>query len=371
MSTDVHELTMTPDVSSWPALVTLGRAGSDELLVDLTRVGIVALTGDRVLCETTMRSVWSELRWPADNHELEVVSVGGSGIADGARELPWSHALSLLERGPERSRPLVVLAFAPPAGDDAVRLAAATRPDRNVGVLLAGSWDCVWQLLHSNDGNVLRPLGISVSQVGLPVAPTPAVAGKTDDGVRVSVLGPVEVAGRSLSAKETELVAFLATRAAGATEAQIRTALWPDRDAPRGTFNNLVSATRRQLGRAEDGGYLLPRVSEGRYRLHASVTCDLDQLEAAFERCAQGDDANDVVDALLATNGRPFDGWAGADWPFDDAVVARAEVVISKAARLVGKVGGDRAASAVVKALAAVPDPSIEDALRQSVPSSN
>jgi hypothetical protein len=68
--------------------------------------------------------------------------------------------------------------------------------------------------------------------------------------------------------------------------------------------------------------------------------------------------------------GRPFDGWAGSDWPFDDAVVSRAEVLIMRAARRVVQLAAqsgqpDMAINAVTKALEAVPDPSIEDALRE------
>jgi hypothetical protein len=369
---DVYRISDACDVSQWPALVTFGRLADDDILIDVTRIGIAAMSGDLDGARRTLASVWSELRWPSESHEIEVVGVGDHHLP-GLRTLSWSHAITMLERGPERTRPLVVLAVGCPAGDDAVRLAAAARPDHNVGVLLAGEWDCAWQLRHHSGGARLRPLGVDLSIIGdlAPLASAPVPPLEPANDVVVSVLGPVEVLGRDLSAKETELVAFLATRPAGATEAQIRTALWPDRDAPRGTFNNLVSATRRHLGAAEDGERLLPRVENGRYRLHPSVTSDLCRLEEAFERCEQSDARPDLIDLLLGMRGRPFDGWVGGDWPFDDAVASRAEVLIARVAQLVADVPHDRVTDALVKALEAVQDPAIEDALRERLTLAN
>lgn len=353
-----------------PALVTVGRVKDDDVLVDLTQAGVVALTGEPGAMRRTLWSVWSELRWPAEQHELDVVGVDGVIGLSGIRTVPWSHALTLLERGDERSRPLIVIANAAPTGDEAVRLRAAVRPGRNVGVLLVGHWDGPWVLEHGDGGAVLHPLGLRLAPIGGPApepsdeAPTAQPVESADierDVVTVSVLGPVTVRGRALSGKETELVAFLALTSQGATEAQIRTALWPERDVPRGTFNNLVSSTRRHLGTTGDGELLLPRVGSGRYRLHPSVRCDLTELEQALEA---GDSAA-IAACLLTVTGRPFDGWAGTDWPFDDAVVSRAEVLISQAAQLLGR--SDETGFSVLpltSALRAVPD---ENLLREAI----
>jgi DNA-binding SARP family transcriptional activator len=178
----------------------------------------------------------------------------------------------------------------------------------------------------------------------------------------------MEVTGRSLSDKETELVAYLALHPRGVTEAQIRTALWPEREAPRGTFNNLVSGTRRHLGYATDGQRLLPHCAKGLYRLHPAVACDLTTLEDATSSGASDGDMGGLVACLAALRGRPFAGCA-AEWPFDDGLVARAEALIARAARRVAQAASgadavDVAVDAVVNALAAVPDPAIEDALR-------
>lgn len=353
-----------------PALVTVGRVRDDDVLVDLTHAGVVALTGDPQAVMQTLRSVWSELRWPAEQHELDVVGVDGVTGLSGLRTLPWSHALTLLERGDERSRPLVVLADAAPTGDEAVRLRAAVRPGRNVGVLLVGHWDGPWMLEHGDGEVVLHPLGLHLAPIGGPAPeprdddPTAAHVEGADierDVVTVSVLGLVNVGGRSLSGKETELVAFLALAPQGATEAQIRTALWPERDVPRGTFNNLVSSTRRHLGTTGDGELLLPRFGNGRYRLHPSVRCDLTELERALE----AGDSDAIAACLLAVTGRPFDGWAGTDWPFDDAVVSRAEVLISHAAQLLGRSDGTGSGvRALTNALRAVPE---ENLLREAI----
>ena len=118
---DVYRLTNPCDMSTWPALVTVGRVGDDEVLIDITRIGIGALTGDAEGARRTLASVWSELRWPSEAHELEVIGVGDHHLP-GLRTLPWAHAITMLERGSERTRPLVVLAVGAPSGDDAVRL---------------------------------------------------------------------------------------------------------------------------------------------------------------------------------------------------------------------------------------------------------
>lgn len=357
VSRGVYTVSNVAEVTASPALVTLGRVGEDDLLVDVAQAGVVALTGDHVAVTRTLRSVWSELRWPAESHELEVAGVGLEDLS-GLTTMPWSHALTMIERGDERSRPLVVLGGHAPVGDDAVRLRSAAQPGGNVGVLIAGEWDGPWCLHHRSERAVLQPLGIEFSphyysghaDVSLPTSTAGQPA--SSDGVSVSVLGSVEVHGRTLSAKETELVAFLALSPNGVTEAQVRTALWPDRDAPRGTFNNLVSATRRQLGVTADGELLLPRVANGRYRLHPTVVCDLTRLEGALT----AGDTDLLSDCLLGLTGRPFDGWVGADWPFDDAVVARAEVLVTRAAASLRVCDGERAALAVANALRAVPD---------------
>lgn len=353
-----------------PALVTLGRIDHDDVLVDLTQAGVVSLTDDDGAALQTMRSVWSELRWPAEQHDLEVVGIDGITGFAGLRSVPWSHALTLLERGEERSRPLVVFTTAAPSGDEAVRLQAAARPGRNVGVLIVGEWDGPWRIEHKEGRVVLHPLGLQLDAIGEGSPEPPAEPAQNPaeqlapirrDAVSVSVLGPVEVRGRSLSAKETELVAFLALAPHGATEAQIRTALWPDRDAPRGTFNNLVSFTRRHLGTTIDGELLLPKVGHGRYRLHPSMRCDLTELEHALDT----EDSSAMVECLLGVSGRPFDGWRGTDWPFDDAVVSRAEVLISQAAQIVARSDtSDLGRRALNRARRAVPD---EELLREAI----
>jgi hypothetical protein len=363
------------DTSAWPALVTIGRLGDDDVMVDLTKAGVVVVSGDEDAAMESLRSVWSELRWPADAHELEVVGVDGLALP-GLHTIPWSHALTRIERGPERSRPLVVLAANPPAGDDAVRLAAAP-PDSHTGVLLVGEWASPWQLRHRNGAARLDPLGLDLGQLSAPPAadrrdglepvqlPAPVTV---QADVAVSVLGRVEVRGRSLSLKETELAAFLALHPRGATESQIRTALWPERDVPRGTFNNLVSSTRRHLGTTLNGERLLPHCINGIYRVHPAVACDLVELDGLVRDADDGNgEAARLINCLKAMRGRPFEGCA-SEWPFDDGLVSRAETVIVRAARGVSRAAVheasvDAAIDAVVSALAAVPDPSIEDTL--------
>jgi hypothetical protein len=168
------------DASAWPALVTLGRLGEDDLLVDLTRAGVLALTGNPAAAERTLHCVWAELRWPAETHELELVGVQGVVGLPGLATISWPEAITRLERDPERTRPLVVLASGAPADADAVRLAAAVLPGHNVGVVLIGDWNGDWRLHHRDGAAHLQPLGLELSPIETPppatTAPPPASA---------------------------------------------------------------------------------------------------------------------------------------------------------------------------------------------------
>lgn len=137
------------------------------------------------------------------------------------------------------------------------------------------------------------------------------VVDRLEPQLAVRVLGPVAICRDGttvgLTGRQAELVAYLACHPAGVTEDQLRTALWGDQPATRGSFNNLVSATRRRLGSIGDGP-ALPAVGEDRcYRLHPAVDCDLRLLQEADSPAGR-------KQLLQAVRGRPFDAPRGFGW---------------------------------------------------------
>jgi hypothetical protein len=107
-------------------------------------------------------------------------------------------------------------------------------------------------------------------------------------------------------------------------EDRLRAGLWGDRPASRGSFNNLVSATRRRLGPLGTD-LALPVVGDDRlYRLHPDVGCDLRLLEAT--------DAAGAHRLLDAVRGRPFDAPRGYRWADQDGLTTWAATRIAAVA---------------------------------------
>ena len=148
-------------------------------------------------------------------------------------------------------------------------------------------------------------------------------------GLWVRVLGPVRVErdGKvlDLTARQVELVAYLACHREGVGEDRVRAALWGDRPSTRGTFNNLVSNTRRQLCTVDGEQALPPLGPDRRYRLHPKLRCDLALLDEA---------ANDAGAALLlaAVRGTPFDVPRGFGWADREGLTHAAATAVGTAA---------------------------------------
>jgi DNA-binding SARP family transcriptional activator len=145
----------------------------------------------------------------------------------------------------------------------------------------------------------------------------------------VLLLGPVAVRrgveAVDLTPRQLELTAFLATHRAGATEDQIRCALWGDRPSTSGAFRNLLWQTRRRLGSIDGEAAVLPVGSDHRYRLHPAVRCDLDLFEDT-------PDVQGLQRALAEVRGRPVDSRRGFDWAYREGIVGAAEQQIIHAA---------------------------------------
>ena len=139
----------------------------------------------------------------------------------------------------------------------------------------------------------------------------------------VRLLGPVMFEGTAepvRGAKVGELIAYLATHPRGATDGEIKAALWMDRPVAGGTFNNTVSLARRALGRDPEDQLHLPSMSDGRYRLNR-VTTDVERI--------LGEPIEAERARLLARiAGPPFAG-VSWEWPLSRGLVDHAAVAIA------------------------------------------
>jgi len=152
------------------------------------------------------------------------------------------------------------------------------------------------------------------------------------DGLAVNVLGPVEIVGAAepLQTKQAELVLALALHApVGLSNSALCSLLGPDADHPRpsDSVRQLITRTRRNLGRASDGRERIVHLGSGIYVLHDEAKLD----RAAFCDLARSGhaarSADDLRAALRQVRGEPF-----ADcyhWWIDVALIEsiRAEIV--------------------------------------------
>lgn len=138
---------------------------------------------------------------------------------------------------------------------------------------------------------------VCVASVGLVLDTVTSVGeesppvGDTTGGVRVRLLGDIDLVGASLSPKETSLLVYLALHPGAPAEA-IEEALWPD--AEQSARRRLqVTASR---ARAAAGEEVLPPADGNRYRPGSAVTTDF----AEFEALAAGSGGSDRAAGLAA-----------------------------------------------------------------------
>jgi hypothetical protein len=181
-------------------------------------------------------------------------------------------------------------------------------------------------------------VAVSVEPVAAPITPTMSRFIDPPFEVDVCVLGPVEVLrGRApLDRRQAELVTFLALHPEGATDDQVKTALWPDRLPALSTFNNLVSTARTRLGSSTTGELHLPIARDGRYRVSTFVRSDIQRFRdrVAYARHQTGDDQlASLREALRLVRGQPFAGASrGYEWAITQGVVATIEREVVDAA---------------------------------------
>lgn len=143
-------------------------------------------------------------------------------------------------------------------------------------------------------------------------------------GLEVRVLGPVEVQAAGsrlgLTPRLLEALVYLAVHPEGASEDQLRTALWREQPSTGQAMRNLLWQLRRHLGTDGDGELFFPHIGrDGRYRLHPGVVCDLHHLDPPAVS------AEAARTALAAVRGRPFEVRRGFDWAHAEGHVSWAE----------------------------------------------
>jgi len=144
--------------------------------------------------------------------------------------------------------------------------------------------------------------------------------------VEILVLGPVEILGADrpfTRAWAVDLVVYLSMHAAGVSNDQWATALWPDRLMAPSSLHSTASAARRSLGTDVHGQDHLPR-SHGRLALRSSVGSDWSR----FESLAASPDPSDWRRAIELIRGRPFEGLRASDWTLLEGIVASIEASV-------------------------------------------
>lgn len=332
----------------WPLLVAVGDTDAGRCHLNLQALGLVAISGPDA--ESLAARMASQLAERASRGEVELVVAGHPSVVLAA-SIPTfascAEGLAALSNAGEGSEPRVLIGLTPPSGDDLDRLVDdIDRPGGLDGAVVVGdAGQRGWPLCAEVGQLVLERLALSLSPLPhdqqtlpadrrAPVTPAPSrssIANAAEVSTpMVRVLGPVGVegSGEPMGGKALELTTYLACHPGGVGDDRLQTALWPERMPARGTFNNLVSLARRQLGTDADGAVLLPHALERRYRLAPVVGCDLARLEALADQAGlvTGDESLALlVRALEVVNGRPFDEADGYEWAHREGLVAAAE----------------------------------------------
>ncbi|MGH9017138.1 MAG: AfsR/SARP family transcriptional regulator, partial [Acidimicrobiales bacterium] len=166
---------------------------------------------------------------------------------------------------------------------------------------------------------------------------------KTDDGLTVRVLGPVEVVGWIQAPSRrvvTELGCFLALHGdRNATGEEIRAALWPGdlgaSEASAKSLRNTVSLLRKALGPD-----LVPEAQRGSgYRFADGVRCDWTIFDRLVAEAEGPQEKEKLREALSLVRGAPFEGVPPGSftWAWTELFVSRIEVAVASAANRLGE----------------------------------
>lgn len=365
-----------------PALVTVGRLGDADVLIDLETTPLT-ITGDHAIAQRALWSIATELATSPWADDLQLLYVGNPprGVAGldrvesfptaaaaaqavASRSAPTERALSsagygdawsarLANHGDGWPPTIVVIATGHDSGD--VRGASVVRTADHTD-------DGARTLVVDDQGCRLEPLGLALALPGLPaelieptqeliatalddepgpeidlrvpaaaryVAPpelreVDAITPATDGAVLVRVLGPVVIDGApSVNRRRVkELIVYLALHPEGVTTEQITAALWPGETPTRAAFNQTVTRARAALGDDPDGQPYVGYVHDGRYRPSQYLLCDAILLEQA----AATDAPVDVAEAT----GEPFAATPGFEWAYVEGHAYRAAALLER-----------------------------------------
>jgi DNA-binding SARP family transcriptional activator len=362
-----------------PLLVPVGRLPEGELLVDLGRVGLVSVLGDKATVCTYLVGLVRALSgapW-AEHVQVHVPSSLADQCAGLARVSVDSAAPSLpTDRPEEPERPSaadpnghtgggVHLYCGWDAEDDLERLTSAGASRSGVHTIVVGP--CPGAVVWAIEGDLLTLPGIEVpvristppcedsgaaeliafvedaSEVPAGDACLPDLAADapsahthgtsvdplavTEEGRRqINVLGPVDLTGvRWLRrAQILELLVYLALHRRGADRHQLLGALWPDKPPALKTLRNRITEARALV----DGA-----ISDGpRWRLDEAVTTDWQRFTALAAGTRE-----QQREALSLVTGRPFTGLDHCDWLDLEGIRSEVEATIVDTALTVGE----------------------------------
>ncbi len=165
--------------------------------------------------------------------------------------------------------------------------------------------------------------------VGQPDADAPA-------RLEIRMLGPFVITGAidQLQPKQAELVLALALAApAGLSNSALCTMLGPDPDHPKPSdaVRQIITRTRRRLGRAGDGREYIIHAGNGNYLLHPDAWLDWTE----FRALTSGGRAEGMRAALALVRGEPFAG--SFHWWIDIPLMETVRAEIVDAAETLGE----------------------------------
>jgi DNA-binding SARP family transcriptional activator len=145
---------------------------------------------------------------------------------------------------------------------------------------------------------------------------TPEVVGATGPTPTSYVAGR---AAASHTARATELIAYLATRRAGVTTAQLAQVHSPDVLRSPATLHSLVSRMRRWLGNDQDGVPFLPRAGTGHLlALDPRVRTDWEDFQDLTGPSPTTTSTESLAEGLRLVRGQPIAGIPFGRWGWAD-----------------------------------------------------
>jgi DNA-binding SARP family transcriptional activator len=362
-------ITGTPDEARG-----LVRSAALELAVSpvADELDIVLVGDDPLLPATPTLRQLTHVRTISDAIALMVGPAAATGRALDAAGFATTFAARCANRGTDPWAPTLLIVDATLNDDEREQLEElADASGRGIGILVIGDWNNAPWTLHVTHGQIDAPRlglqGLTVTIESQDVSQKVADATvqlfeQADDDtderllqcdsvgpdvlaegpgpscfkapITVHLLGAVRVEGatRPLTATETELVAYVATREHPVDADIIQTALWPDRTVSPKRWWNLISETRKALGVDDDGNFYLPPLTKGQpLRFGTGVATDLAYIETAL-RCVHANASAEATSALAVVlgdvTGRPFDTSRGYAWVHANGLASYAEALV-------------------------------------------